>query len=284
MNWPSNTLLAQAIASGLFTGALYGLLGLGLSLSWGLLKQINLAHFAFAMASGYLTYELGKRGVDPLLAFVLLPPLFFVFGAAVQWVTAKFHVTPFNSLLVTFGLTIIIEAVLQWIWTADYRRLQTHYSDVKTQVGGIYLPLPEVLTLIVSLVAAIVVWLAFKRSDIGKAMRAAAEDAPIAGAFGIDQRSLALGLAGLSAALAATAGVCIALTYTLAPSQIYSWIGVVFACVMLGGLGRPLGPLIAGCVIGVVEAITMTVTAPAWAPLVSFSLLLIVLLARPGRA
>lgn len=80
------------------------------------------------------------------------------------------------------------------------------------------------------------------------------------------------------------AGVCLALTYTLAPSQIYAWVGVVFACVMLGGLGRPLGPLIAGCIIGVTEALTMAITAPAWAPLVSFSLLIVVLLARPGRA
>ncbi|MEO7241465.1 MAG: branched-chain amino acid ABC transporter permease [Variovorax sp.] len=284
MNWPSGTLLAQAIASGLFTGSLYGLLGLGLSLSWGLLGQINLSHFAFAMASGYLTYELGTRGVDPLFAFALMPLLFFAIGAGVQWVTAKFHVTPFNSLLATFGLTIIVEALLQWIWTADYRRLETHYSDLKGKVGSVFLPLPEMLTLIVSVTAATLVWLAFKRSDIGKAMRAAAEDAPIAVAFGINQGALALGLAGLGAALAAAAGVCIALTYTLAPSQIYSWIGVVFACVMLGGLGRPFGPLIAGCIIGVVEAITMAVTAPAWAPLVSFSLLLIVLLARPGRA
>ncbi|MGJ7583162.1 ABC transporter permease subunit, partial [Variovorax sp. RHLX14] len=70
---------------------------------------------------------------------------------------------------------------------------------------------------------------------------------------------------------------------TLSPSQIYAWIGVVFAAVMLGGLGRPLGPLIAGCIIGVTEAVTMTVTAPSWAPLVSFSLLMFVLLVRPGR-
>src|SRR5690606_28615375 len=102
--------------------------------------------------------------------------------------------------------------------------------------------------------------------------------------FGINQKGLALMLSGLNAALAGVAGVCIALSYTLAPAQIYTWIGVVFAAVMLGGLGRPLGPLIAGCIIGISEALTMAVTAPSWAPLVSFSLLIIVLLVRPGRA
>jgi branched-chain amino acid transport system permease protein len=88
-------------------------------------------------------------------------------------------------------------------------------------------------------------------------------------------------LSGFNAALAGVAGVCIALSYTLAPSQIYAWIGVVFAAVMLGGLGRPLGPLIAGCVIGISEAVTKAVTAPSLAPLVAFSLLIAVLLVRP---
>lgn len=281
---PSVTLLAQAVVSGLFTGAIYGLLGLGLSLSWGLLRQINLAHFGLAFASAYLTYAMSTHGIDSLWALLILPPIFFGVGAAIQWVMARFRVTPFNSLLITFGLTIIIEAGIQWIWTADYRRLETPYGDLKLRVAGIYLPLPEMITLAISVCVAAVVWLAFRRSDIGKAIRAAAEDAPIAVAFGIDEKALALGLAGLNAAFAAIAGVCIALTYSLAPSQIFAWIGVVFACVMLGGLGRPWGPLLAGCAIGVVEALTMAIAAPAWAPMVSFSLLLVMLLTRPGRA
>ncbi|MEB0111261.1 branched-chain amino acid ABC transporter permease [Variovorax sp. RTB1] len=284
MAMPSFTLLTQAIVSGLFTGAIYGLLGLGLSLSWGLLRQINLAHFGLAFASAYLTYALNEHGVDSLFALLIMPPVFFVIGAAIQWVMARFKVSPFNSLLVTFGLTIILEALLQWIWTADYRRLETPYGDMKLRVGGIYFPLPEMITLGISVAMAAAVWLVFRRSDIGKPIRAAAEDAPIAVAFGINEKALALGLAGLNAALASIAGVCIALTYTLAPSQIFTWVGVVFAVVMLGGLGRPWGPLIAGCAIGVVEALTMAIAAPAWAPLVSFSLLLVMLLTRPGRA
>ena len=114
-------------------------------------------------------------------------------------------------------------------------------------------------------------------------MRAAAEDGPIAAAFGVNRRLHAVLLAGTCAALAAVAGVCLALTATLAPSQIYSWVGVVFAAVMLGGLGSALGPLLAGVLIGVSEAVTMAVTAPSWAPIVSFTLLITVLLLRPGR-
>lgn len=284
MTFPSATLLAQSILAGLFTGALYGLLGLGLSLSWGMLRQINLAHFALAFLGAYLTYELSShRGMDPLLTLVLIVPLFFALGAALHWVLTSFRVSPFNSMLVTFGITVIIEAMLQWIWTADYRKLESSYAEHKLRLGPLFLPVPELITLGLGVGISVAVWLVLRRTDLGKAMRAAAEDAPIAAAFGVNQQALGLMLSGLNAALAGVAGVCIALAYTLTPSQIYAWIGVVFASVMLGGLGRPLGPLIAGCIIGVTEAITMAVTAPSWAPLVSFSLLMFVLLVRPGR-
>ena len=99
----------------------------------------------------------------------------------------------------------------------------------------------------------------------------------------INERMLGLLLAGASAALAGIAGMCLALSFTLAPSQIYTWVGVVFAVVMIGGLANPLGALIAGAAIGVAEAITMALIAPAWAPLVSFSLLITVLLTRPDK-
>src|SRR5436853_5938389 len=100
MALPSLTLLGQSLLSGLFAGALYGLLGLGLSLSWGLLRQINLAHFALAFLSAYLCYQLSTAGVDPLASLAAIVPLFFAIGVALQWLLARFDITPFNSLLV----------------------------------------------------------------------------------------------------------------------------------------------------------------------------------------
>jgi len=285
MALPSASLLAQSILSGIFIGALYGLLGLGLSLSWGILRQINLAHFALAFLGAYLCYQLSAvGGMDPLATLLVVVPCFFAVGVALQWLFARFRISAFNSLLVTFGLTVIIESVIQSVWTADFRRLTSVYGDTTFRVGPLYVPMPELLTLMLSLSLSLAIWAALRYTDLGRAMRAAAEDGPIAAAFGVNQKALALLLSGTCAALAGVAGVCIALSYTLAPSQIYTWIGVVFAAVMLGGLGRALGPLIAGIVIGVSESITMAVTAPSWAPLVSFSLLIVVLLVRPGKA
>ncbi len=281
---PSAALLAQSILSGIFVGALYGLMGLGLSLSWGLLRLINLAHFAFAFLAAYLCYQLASLGVDPLLTLVVIVPSFFVIGATLHWVMARFAVTPFNSLLLTFGLMSIVEALIQSIWTADFRKLESVYSNLKFKVGVLYFPVPELITLLLAVALSFAIWAVLRFTDLGKAMRAAAEDAPIASAFGVNQKLNALLLAGTCAALASVAGVCLALNFTLAPSQMYAWIGVVFAAVMLGGLGSALGPLIAGTVIGVSEAITMAVTAPSWAPIVSFTLLIVILVLRPGGA
>jgi branched-chain amino acid transport system permease protein len=200
-----------------------------------------------------------------------------------RWLFARFSVIAFPSLLVTFGLVSIIEALIQWIWTADFRRLESGYGEVKFRIGALYFALPELLTLALALAVSLATWAWLRYTYTGKAMRAIAEDAPIAAAFGVDVSGLSLMLSGLSAAFAGIAGLCLALSYTLAPSQVYAWLGVVFAAVMLGGLGNPLGPLLAGIVIGVSEALTMAFTTPAWAPLVSFSLLIVVLLARPGR-
>lgn len=280
---PSAGLLFQALASGVFLGALYGLIGLGVGLSWGLLRQINLAHFAWVFLSAYITYELKTRlGWDPLVTLVLLVPLFAALGMALQAIFARFAITPFNSLLVTFGITVATEALLQWIWSADFRRMASLYEEHKFRLGSVVVTYSEALTLAMCLTAVGLVWWMLHRTDTGKSMRASAEDAAIATAFGINAKRLAIGLAGLCSALAACAGVCVALTFTLAPSQIYSWVGVVFAVVMIGRLGSALTPLLGGLVIGISEAMTQALIAPTWAPLVAFAVLILILLLKRG--
>ena len=178
---------------------------------------------------------------------------------------------------------MIIESLIQWIWTADYRRLETSYGTASWRAGGLFVPKAELFALVASVLLAVLTWTWLRFTWVGKGLRACAEDPQIAAAFGVNHRRLALALSGLGAALAGVAGVFVALVYTLAPSQIYAWIGVVFAVVILGGLGNPLGPVIAGVAIGVSEALTMALIAPAWAPLVSFTLLILLLLLRPDR-
>jgi branched-chain amino acid transport system permease protein len=247
-----------------------------------MLRQVNLAHFALAFLGGYLTFQLSAR-LDPFVILALVAPVFFVLGMALHWFFLRFSVTLLNTLLVTFGITSIIEAGIQWYWTADFHRMENAYAAVRWKLGPLFVSLTDVVTLGFALALALGTWGVLRFTDLGKAIRATTEDAPIAAAFGVNEKLLGYLVSGLAAAVAAVAGLCLALNHTLAPVQIYAWMGVVFAAVMMGGLGRPIGPLVAGIVIGVSEAITMAVTNPTWAPLVSFSLLIAILLFRPAR-
>jgi branched-chain amino acid transport system permease protein len=281
---PSLTLLGQAVISGLLAGGLYSLLALGLSLSWGLLRLVNLAHFALAFLGAYLTYQLGTAfRLDPWLAVLLIVPAFFVLGAALHLVFARFRVGELTSLLVTFGITVILESVIQWFWTADFRRYETAYGTASTRVGPLFIPTLELLACLTAAGLAVGTWAWLRFTYVGKALRASAEDPAIAAAFGVNHRVQALVLSGVSAAYAGIAGGYIALISTLAPAQIWAWVGVVFAVVIIGGLANPIGALLAGLLIGLSESLTMAVVTPAWAPLVSFSVLICLLILRPGR-
>ncbi len=135
--------------------------------------------------------------MDPLLTLALIVPLFFVLGVAVQWLLTRFSVSPLNSLLATFGLTAIIEAGIQAGWTADFRKLESVYAGEKFRVGALFIPVPELLTLSFALALSFGIWAAMRYTDLGRAMRALAEDAPVAAAFGINRRAHALVLAGV---------------------------------------------------------------------------------------
>ena len=193
MNFPSANLLAQSILSGIFIGGLYGLIGLGLGLTWGLLRQINLSHFGLVFAGAYLSYQMAEVWhVDPFVSLLIIPPVFFLFGVAMQWALARFEISPFNSLLVTFGITVVMESAIQAIWTADFRRMETVYNSQKFTIGSLYVPVPELVTLVLSVAISVGIWAAMRYTDLGKALRAMAEDGPIAAAFGINQKGLSV--------------------------------------------------------------------------------------------
>ncbi len=279
---PSLTLLSQSIITGFLAGALYGLLALGLSLSWGLLRLVNLSHFAMALLGAYLTWYLGTAaGIPAYFSAPLIVAAFFVYGVALHWVFMRFGVAEMASMVITFSIAVIVESMLQLIWTADFRRYETAYASSSIVIGALYVPTLNLLACLVAALLAGLTWAWLRFTYVGKALRAGAEDAPIAAAFGINHRALSFLLSGLCAAYAGIAGVFIALIATLAPSEIWSWVGVVFAVVIIGRLGNPIGALAGGILIGTCEAITMAVANPAWAPLVSFSVLIALLLFRP---
>jgi len=198
----SATLLGQSVLSGFFAGCLYALLGLGLTLTWRYLKVINLAHFAFVLIAAYLTFQLiGKNELNPLLVSALLIPVFFIAGVGQQALILHYKVNEFASIIVTFGFAMIAEAGLQWFWSADFQKLETHFLRGSAEVGGLFLPMMDILMAAVAFALCIGVWAAMRYTWLGKALRASLDNPQIAAAFGIPNQRLSYLVAGASAAI-----------------------------------------------------------------------------------
>lgn len=278
-------IILQAALSGALIGGLYALMAIGLSVTWGMLKVINLAHFGLILLSAYLTYGITLAlGVDPLLTIVITAPIMFVLGAALQWGFQSFRVGEFNSLLVSFGVLIILVQTISNVWTADFRRLGADvnpYGGSAVTIGPLAFPLPTLLAFATAVVIVATLHLALERTFTGRAVRAFAEDPPIAAAFGIDHHRIGMLLAGAAGVTAALAGMLFAIGGSMTPSTALEWVGLVFAVVILGGIGNVVGTLIAGMLVGVVAGLVTVLWSPSAGPLVVFSIVVLALVFRP---
>jgi branched-chain amino acid transport system permease protein len=278
-------IFVQAALSGVLVGGLYALMAIGLSLTWGMLRIINLAHFAMILLSGYLTYTLATNaGWNPLLTVIVTVPVMFLIGVAIQWGFERFGVTELNSLLVSFGLLIISIQLISNTWSADFRRMTAEvnpYATGSLVIGPLIFPLPTLIASVAAASLVIGIHLVLTYTLVGRAVRAFSQDPGIAGAFGIDHRRLGLVLAGAVGATAAVAGTLFAIGGSLTPTTAYEWFGVVFAVVILGGVGNVLGTLLAGALVGSVAAVVAVAWSPVTAPLVVYSLIVLALLFRP---
>jgi branched-chain amino acid transport system permease protein len=276
----------QAGVSGVMIGGLYAVMALGLSLTWGLLRVINLAHFALILLGAYVTYELTtSTGADPLLAALVLVPSMFVLGVAIQWVIERFQVDEFNSLLLSFGLFIIAIRLISNIWSADFRQIEADenpYASRAFFVADIAFPVPQLMALGAALVFAVAAFVVLRRTYFGKALRALAYDREMAAAFGVNPRRIGMLAAGLASAMAGVAGVLIGVNQAIFPQLAFEWVGLIFAVVILGGIGNLLGAVGAGILIGLVAGLVGVAWTPQGAPLVVFLLLILALLFRPN--
>jgi branched-chain amino acid transport system permease protein len=237
------------------------------------------------LLSGYLTYELATSlRIDPLLTIGLTIPVMFALGAALQWGFQARRVSEFNSLLVSFGLLIVTVQVITNQWSADFRRMPPDVNPYATQsvsLGPLTFPTPTLIAFAFAAVIVVAGYLVIERTYPGRALRAFSQDREIAAAFGIDHERLAILLAGAAGATAAVAGMLFAIESTLTPSAAFEWIGVVFAVVIIGGVGNIIGTLVAGALVMTVAGVVSVLWSPAAAPFVVFSAIVAALLFRP---
>ena len=278
----------QNIVSGILVGALYGLAASGLSLTFGVLKILNIAHGELIMLGGYAAFWMFHLyGIDPFLGLLLVIPLLSLLG----WVLHKglfVNVVKFgeeqrikNSLLVGFGLTLILQSAAIQLWTADERSITTAYAAFSLELTGIRLPVVRLAGLVIALIIVISLELFLKRTYWGNAIRATAEDWETASLSGINIQSTYLLTFVFGAALAGVAGTLVSVGFSINPAIGLHWTLKALIVVVLAGLGSIPGTFLAGVLLGAAESTSAYLMGGAYRELVGLLLFLIILSVRP---
>jgi branched-chain amino acid transport system permease protein len=280
-------LLINALVSGVLIGAFYAAVTAGVSLSFGILDIVNIAHPAFIILGSYIAYIINARlGLDPIIASIIVMPAFYALGAGIyQIYYASFEKRGQESLrglAFFFGLLFITEVSLVLYFGVDYRYVEAAYIGPTLHLGAIDIPLRILVPCVVSLLLIGALQLLLKRTFIGRAIMAVAQDQLALKLMGVDPIRIKRIAFGISIATASLAGAFLIIIQPVEPSVGREYIGRVFAICVLGGMGSLPGTLLAAMLIGIVESITSTFYGPSWAPAVSFGFLLLTLAVRPA--
>jgi branched-chain amino acid transport system permease protein len=280
-------LLINAIISGILIGAFYAAVTAGVSLSFGILDIVNIAHPAFIILGSYIAYMVNASlGLDPILVSILATPLFYLLGAGIYQIYyvsfEKRGQESLRGLAFFFGLLFITEVVLILYFGVDYRYVEAPYIGPTWHFGFVDIPLRILVPSLVSLLLIAVLQLVLTRTFTGRAIMAVAQDQLALKLMAVDPIRIKRIAFGISIATASLAGAFLIVIQPVEPSVGREYIGRVFAICVLGGMGSLPGTVLAAMLVGIVESLTATFYGPSWAPAVSFGFLLLTLALRPA--
>lgn len=282
MNW---SLLATGIVNGLLLGGVYVLLATGLTLVAGVIKIFNFGHGALLMLGAYLSFWLFTLwGIDPYVSIVITAPLLFAVGYVVQ----RFTITPVlnapehNLLLITLGVGLFLENFALFLWSPDYRTVRPPYSGATVLLGDLVITLPRLFASLFALLVTVALYLLVRFTDLGKAMRASAQDRDGALLQGINIRRIYAITFGLGAACAGVGGSLITPFSVLSPGIGHLFLLTLFVVIVLGGLGSFFGALVGGLIVGVAESLGALYVDASIKQVVPFVLFILILLVRPN--
>jgi branched-chain amino acid transport system permease protein len=283
----SPDLFVNAIVAGLLLGGFYAAVTVGVSISFGMLDIVNIAHPAFIILGSYVAYILNATyGLDPIFAAIIALPAFYLLGAAVYqiyyWSFERRGQEALRGLAFFFGLLFITEVGLILAFGVDYRFVEAHYIGPTWHIGFVDLPLRLLVPCVVSLLLVLILQLVLTRTFIGRAIMAVAQDQLALQLMAANPVRIKRTAFAISIATAALAGAFLVIIQPVEPSVGREYIGRVFAICVLGGMGSLPGTLIAAMLLGIVESFTSTFYGPSWAPAVAFGFLLLTLAVRPA--
>ncbi|MBB3426528.1 MULTISPECIES: branched-chain amino acid ABC transporter permease [Rhizobium] len=281
---PAQALLGQLLI-GLINGSFYALLSLGLAIIFGMLRVINFAHGALYMLGAFTAYLLlAYAGIGYWPALVLAPLIVGLFGALVERLCLRrlYKIDPLYGLLFTFGMALTIEGTFRYLYGSSGQpyAVPTELAGAKN-IGFMFLPVYRGWVVIASLVVCIGTWLLIEKTKLGAYLRAATENSTLVQVFGVNVPVLLTLTYGFGVALAAFAGVLAAPIYQVSPLMGSNMIIIVFAVVVVGGMGSIMGAIVTGYMLGIAEGLTK-VFYPEASNIVIFVIMAIVLLLRPA--
>ena len=286
-------LLINALVIGILLGGFYAALSIGLSISFGLLDIVNIAHPAFIILGAFVCFIFNSTyGFDPILVGVIFAPVFFIFGNIIYRIYyqsfEKTGATALRGLAFFFGVMFILEVALIIFFGVDYQLVRAGYIDYKLELGAIDIPFRMFVPFLVAMIMTLGLQYFSSHTFFGRAMQAVAQDSLALRLMAINPAKIKRIAFGISLATCSIAGALFVIVMPIEPSIGRLYIGQVFAIVVLGGLGSQSGTLIAAMMLGIVESFITTLYGPSWAPAVAFGALILVLAFKPtgilGRA
>jgi branched-chain amino acid transport system permease protein len=278
------SLFAESLLLGVLSGGLYALMASGLTLIFGVMRVINIAHAAIIFLASYLAWALlVQTGLDPLLAILVLAVLFFVGGAVLQrgLLSALVDRDLSLALLATLGVANVVQGMEGVLWTSTFHTVNPPYADTTYHLGPLYVPLVRLLSFGASLVLLLGLYLLLNHTKLGRAIRATTQNRGVAQLVGVNVAQVTVIAVGIGIAAAGAAGPLLGMTYPFYPDSHWLWIGKLMAIVILGGLGSFRGTLLAALILGIAEQVTILFLNPNWAAMVFFVFLFGVLIVRP---
>ena len=276
--------LASPIVIGLLMGGLYVVIALGLSLVFGVMKVINVAHGDLVILGSYMAFSvITMWGLNPLLWLLPSLPLFFILGFLIEkyLLNRAAQISPDAALIIAFGLALIVQNASQVLWTPQTRSLVTDFSMTTYQVGRVYVPLVYLLDFVSALAVMVLMRQFLQRTYLGQAITAASQDRQTAELMGINPSRVYQVAFGIAMALASIAGIFFGLTFSFNPTSGTPLLIIAFGVIILGGLGSMVGTFIGGMIFGLSQTLGGHFLGPTGQLLVPFVMVLAVLTIRP---
>jgi branched-chain amino acid transport system permease protein len=287
MHLPSANVLIQVFVVGLLTGGVYALMAAGLTLIFGVMRVINIAHGAFLVLAAYLTYWLftGYQ-VDPFLSVLVTVPMFFVIGIVVQrFMVSRVNSDPGLVVLLTFSLALTLEGIMGALWQSTGRSVRTEYTGEVLAAGigdlTLRIPLIRLAGFVAAVVALAILYIYLRRSDLGRAIRATIQNRDAAQLMGVNVSRVQALSFGLGLATVAAGGALFSLIWTFNAGSHEEWISKTLSIIVLGGMGSLPGALIAALIMGSAESVAAVTMTSYLSPIVFYLILFLTLILRP---